>query len=113
MNTEMTKVQKIIDEIYIYAVQMGSTQMSIDYKECDKSYTIHLVSNFNPKKLHMLDTLNKYLCVARHSEMEGYYWELTGNYADDTALTMVGMMTDEVDISYEDDQMEIYIVRHK
>lgn len=114
MNSERAKIQKIMDEMFIYTHQMDAKKVTINYEETDEEYIIDIISDFNPMKVDMLYTLNRYLSVARQEEMEGYYWELTGNYSDDSALSIVGMMTDEVDISYdEDNMMEIRLIRKK
>lgn len=113
MTAETIKAQKIVSEIYLFCKRMGATEINMDYKETDDSYIMHIKSNFDESNIKLLDTLNKYLCVPRQEEMEGYYWELTGNYTDDSALAIVGMMTDEVDISYENNHLEVYLVRMK
>ena len=113
MILEKTKVQKIIDEIFIYLQHMGAENITINYKENPDSFAIDFVSDYAAAKEYMIKTLNKYLCVARQAEMESYYWELAGMYSDDTGLALIGMMTDEVDISYENGTLEIKILRLK
>ena len=45
--------------------------------------------------------------------MEEYYWELSGNYDMDTELTLVGMMTDDAKVYYDNEKVTIFLVRYK
>ncbi len=110
---EQIKVKKILSELFLFCIKIGANHIKTEYKDNPKSHEINLTANFLPERLHLLEELNECLSVPRQEEMEGYYWELTGNYSDESGFTIVGMMTDEVDISYEDDKMEINLVRFK
>lgn len=113
MNTEITKVQKIIDEIFIYMHKIGGKNIKIMFEEKPDSYIINIKSNFDEKNLKKITRLSKCLCIERQEEMEAYYWELAGNTSYDTELSLVGMMTDDVSIIYSDDVIEIEMLRLK
>lgn len=113
IKVEREKVQKIIDEMFISLTKLGANDITINFKNTEKSFIFHIVTTCHEKNADKIYKLNKYLCVERHEEMENYYWELAGNYPDDIELTLIGMMTDDVKISFDDDVLDITLVRNK
>lgn len=107
------RISKIVDELVTYFFSMGSTNMNIKVKEEPSQFIIYLKSDYSKDANEKIDKLVRYLECAKQEEMEEYYWELTGVCDVDTELTLVGMMTDEVEIDIDEDTIEIKLYRNK
>lgn len=95
---------KIISEIMNYLLKIGCTEIHVDYYTYDDY--IHfifkcIVENLDGKLINDIKTL---INMPRRHDIEEYYWELTGDDDLDTELSLVGMMIDTADISYEDNK---------
>jgi uncharacterized tellurite resistance protein B-like protein len=107
------RIAKIVDELITYFFSMGATDIDINLKDEKKCYKISLKCNYSSKDQRKFDKLIKYLKCAKQEEMEEYFWELAGDCDVDTELTLVGMMTDEAKIDYNDDEIEVTLIRYK
>lgn len=110
---ENLKIQKIAGEIFLFCQRLKSNHINIDFKNFDDRYELEARCDYDPTTLGQLEILKRYLSVDRQEEIEGYYWELTGNYTDDTALSIVGMMTDDAEIAYDEHEVKIKLIRLK
>lgn len=102
---------KIITEIMNYLLKIGCENIHLDYYVEQHNLNIDFsctVENLDEKSLLNMKNL---LSIPRRSDIEEYYWELTGNDDLDTELSLVGMMTDNVDISYNDNNLKINLKR--
>lgn len=113
MQSEKLKVQRIISEVFIFLCKIGARNVDIQYHDYVEHFEVIISSDFDDSKKGMVKVLRKYLCIARQEEMENYYWELAGHYQDDNVLTLVGMMTDDVNISVEDSKLIVKLLRKK
>lgn len=110
---ERRKITKIIDEILVFLFHMGSKNIDINYKDEECYFTVSFKCNYDINKKDLIYTMVKHLNTERQEEMEEYYWELAGKYNKDTELTLVGMMTDDAKVYFDDDKVEILLVRVK
>lgn len=110
---ENLKVQKIAGEIFLFCHRLKANHINIDLKNFEDKYELCAKCDYDSSCIDQLEVLRRYLSVERQEEIEGYYWELTGNYTDDTALSIVGMMTDNAEISYNDEEVTIKLTRLK
>lgn len=113
MQSEKLKVQRMISEVFIFLCKIGAHNIDIAYHDYAEHFEVLIVSDFDDSKKGMVKVLRKYLCIARQEEMENYYWELAGHYQDDNVLTLVGMMTDDVEISLEEQKLKVKLIRKK
>lgn len=113
MQSEKLKVQRMISEVFIFLSKIGAHDINIDYKDYLEKFEVVIKSDFDESKKGMIKILKKYLSIARQEEMENYYWELAGNYQDDNVLTLVGMMTDDVEVSVENGRLIVKLLRMK
>lgn len=114
MNQEHAIIIKIIDEMTSYLFNLGAKNSDINYKEEDDCFMLTFKCEYDPSKIKLIDKMTKYLNIERQEEIEGYYWELAGQYKnDDTELSLVGMMTDDAKIYYDNERVEILLIRIK
>jgi len=107
------RISRIIDELVTYFFTMGATDINVRVKEEEDRFVIFLKTNYTDKNKDKLDKLVRYLECDKQEEMEEYYWELAGDSDVDTELTLVGMMTDEVEIDIGEDEINIVLYRDK
>ncbi len=109
---ESLKTIKLISELAAFVFKAGGKEFDVNFKEKDGTITItiksHLdyLSTSNLEKLRALDT-------PRQSQVEEYYWELAGENDQYQELSLVGMMIDEAEFSYENKVLTISVYRHK
>jgi hypothetical protein len=113
MNQEHAIIIKIIDEMTSYLFHLGAKNSDINCKEEEDCYILTFKCDYDPSKIKLIYRMTKYLHMERQAEMEGYYWELAGQYKNATELTLVGMMTDEAKIYYDNERVEILLIRIK
>lgn len=113
MRQEKKRVMKIITEITSFLLHIGAKKITMDYEESDEAFLITLEGNYQKKYMKDIYQVVKYLNYDREVEMEEYYWELSGNYNMDTELTLVGMMTDDATVYYDDEKVRVCLVRYK
>jgi len=113
MKHKRKRVMKIIDEVTNFLFFIGSKKISIDYEENDEGFLITLEGNYNKDKIQEIYNLVKYLNYEKEEEMEEYYWELSGKYDMGTELTLVGMMTDDAKVYYDNEKVTIFLIRYK
>lgn len=112
MKHEKKRITKIIDELMFYLFSMGANNIDVSYKKEQELYVITFKSDYDSSKRDKLFKLVKYLNYEKQEEIEEYFWELTGNYDLDTELSLVGMMIDEAKVYYDDEKIEIALIRH-
>lgn len=102
---------KIVDEMlcFFYSLKATNIKMNMDIK--DRSTEISFWGIIKePITQKRLDKIKKLLGAPRLHEMEEFYWGLTGNdVTPSTELSLVGMMTDEYVIEYEEGKEEFFI----
>ena len=107
------RITKIVDELINYLFSMGATDTSVNIKDIENHYKISFESNYEKGMDEKIDKLIKYLNCPRQEEMEEYYWELTGDCDVNTELSLVGMMVDEVEVSFVEGKIQIVLHRYK
>lgn len=103
---------KLISELADFVFDAGAGEFVVNYKEEGQETKITIesnIKNLNPSYLETLEGLN----TERQSEVEEYYWELVGESNTSQELTLVGMMIDKAEYSYENDLLKITVYRHK
>ena len=61
----------------------------------------------------ILNDLTSQLNMPRRQDIEEYYWALNGDNDSSSELSLVGMMTDSVDVNYTNDVLKISLTRLK
>lgn len=113
MNFEIKKVSKILSEMVTYALLGEAEKIDVSIENDEDMYRI-LVNASNIKRTReSIDNLREQLNSPRQKAAEEYYWELAGDSDTGTEIALVGMMTDEVIVKYNDNNLSIELHRYK
>lgn len=95
---EEKKATKIIEELTMYFLSVGATEIQTGLKKEENRAVITFDANYHPDYEESLDYLEKYLNEPKNEEMEDIYWELagSGDPGESSQLLLIGLMTDEV-----------------
>lgn len=106
------KISKIVDELTTYMFSIGATDISINIKETEQDFKITLKCDYKEDK-NGFEDLIKALNLPKEEEVEGYYWELTGETYVGKELLLVGMMIDKAEITWSKDVLNLTLYRNK
>ena len=102
---------KMIDEMlaFFYSYSATNIQMELD-KKSDYSEMIFNAKLGEKIEKSKLDKVERLLSAPRQHEMEEYYWGVAGtDTTTSTELMLVGMMTDEHDLIYNEEEDKVYL----
>jgi len=111
MKTRFEKTLRISGDLMLYCHHHGATELNSSIVEGDGLITY--VINAFPVDItqEQLEGLTKRLGAPRQREIEQDYWELMGESEDFSELTLVGMLCDEVSISYDERELTLTLIR--
>lgn len=109
---ETLKSIKLISELAAFVFKAGGKEFDIKFKDKDEKIKITIESDIEGLTESCIATLEG-LDTPRQSEVENYYWELVGENDNYQELTLVGMMIDEAEYSYEDKHLKITVTKFK
>lgn len=113
MKHDIKKVSKIIDELSTFCLMHGTSTMNIKVENNDDHFKISFDLNCIDYEDKKVARLEKLLNIPRQTEMEEFYWELTGESDHDSELSIVGMMIDKVEFIKKDKSLKIILYRNK
>lgn len=95
---EEKKAAKIIEELTMFFLSVGATEIHSGLKREEKRAVLTFDSNYHPDYEENLNSLEKYLNEPKNEELEDIYWELagSGDPGESSQLLLIGLMTDEV-----------------
>lgn len=100
MKHEKMRLVKMLDEILFFSLMHDSTEVDINIKIDKDKYIIHFEDNSKEISEEIIEKMKELTNVEKQPEMEEYYWELTGQQEYSNEFTLVGLMSDKVDIDY-------------
>lgn len=104
---------RIAEELILLSYKYGAKNINLNIKNKEHTTIITLeAEEINIDKSNfktIIDLLN----IPRCSEMEEYYWNLTGESDIDCELSLIGSMTDYVNITLENNILKIKLYRNK
>jgi hypothetical protein len=105
---------KIVSEIMNYLLKIGCKDVHLDYSIKENTISFSFLCIIENLDKGFIDNMESLLSIPRRHDIEEYYWELTGDDDLDSELSLVGMMIDDVRISYKNNKnLEIYLQRLK
>ena len=107
------RVSNIIGELTMFFFSIGATDIKIDLKDSDSAFLITLSCNYINEQEEKISKLIKALQCPKGEAVEEYYWGLAGNSDLDMELTLVGMMVDDFKISYENNLLNLALIKSK
>jgi sensor histidine kinase YesM len=94
MNTEIKRIQGIVDEMIANSLHAKATDISVSIKRMDKNTVICVKDNGSgmdeKTRAKIEDTLNQ----PNRTDLEEYYGNLAGGNLSNSGLNMVGMLVD-------------------
>ena len=98
------KIIKIIDEILSVSFANQANEVDINVKVTGNQTRINFKGNCKSVTKEKLTEIEEMLNLEKQPELEQYYWELIGqnDYADE--LSIVGLMIDEAQVSYDPEE---------
>ena len=109
-NTE--KNLRIMNELVAFFLNLGCTNIHIDLSINDNTSHFLLTGNISNLKDKNFNILKDSLCVPRQHEIEEYYWNLIGENETGSQISLVGMMIDKCNISFEKNILRLEIYRN-
>lgn len=113
MDHEKSRLLKIANEIAYYCYSLGADSMCINIINKETSYEISLKCDIKYLPKDEIEKLQQGLEVPRRHEVEEYLYELAGESEGFRELSLVGMMIDQVEITYDKPQFNIIMYRNK
>ncbi len=110
MNNEQSKAVKMIDEIMIYFINHGMSDLEIALSLKGNKTSV-FVSAYTKKQPEDLDEVSESLLHPRQPEVEEYYWRLLGTNNKTNQLHLLGALVDDAKIMYEENKLTIQLIR--
>lgn len=110
---EEKKTVKILEELTMYLMSVGATDIHTELKINDNGAVLTFDSDYAPDCEKNLLYLEKYLNESKNEEMEDIYWELAGlgDPGEDSQLLLVGMMIDKACIQRKSGRIHITLTK--
>ncbi|NBI05484.1 hypothetical protein [Senegalia massiliensis] len=113
MKHDIKKISKIIDELTTFCLIHGANNINMNVENSKEYFKISFYVDCLDYKDKRVSRLERLLNVPRQTEMEEFYWELTGESDHDSELSIVGMMIDKVEFIHENESLKIILYRYK
>ena len=112
MKAEFEKKMRIASELLSYCHLKGAVEFHVDMIDKNGSCIFKITASPVNITGESLEKLNARLNAPRNAEMEHDYWGLTGESESFSELMLVGMMSDEAEVGYDNHVLTITIKRH-
>lgn len=111
MNNEQSKAVKMLNEVMIYFISHGMSDLEI-VLSLQKSKTSVSVSAYTKTQPDDLDEVSESLLNPRQPEVEDYYWRLLGSNNKNNQLHLLGALVDDAQIMYDENKLTIQLNRN-
>ena len=110
---EEKKAAKIVEELTVFFLGAGATQMNSSMKRMQGKMHITFTSNYAPECKYRLEAMEDFLRSPKNDGIEDIYWELagTGDPGETSQLLLIGMMVDEAEVIKESDEVTIRLCK--
>ncbi len=112
MQHEIKKITRIVDEMLTMFMLNATDEMEVKIKKDLQKTSIYFTQHQCTFDEAYIEQLRKNLNIQRQCEVEGYYWQLTGENDIDEELFLVGAMIDKANIEKKDGNLNIELVRY-
>ena len=111
MNESLDKSICIVSELMLYCHKLGCTTSHIDVNiQPDTAYYM-IRAPIAYVEQEELERVQYCLNQPRDRMMEESYWQLGGQSIDDGQLMLIGMMVDDVEVTFENGELYICVSR--
>lgn len=102
----------IINELMHYFHRLGCTNIHINLNTEETYSTFCIWGKIKEIKTEDLSKLNKMLNIPRQRELEEYFWSIDSDCQFEEDLSVIGMMTDKVDVTYNENILKLQVHRN-
>jgi len=110
---ELQKVSKIVHEILNFYFLNSSKKTHITVENKEDRFEIIAKSDDVKCTQEQINEITKLLKTNRQREVEGHYWQLVGEDECNKEFNLVGIMTDESSVEFENGSLTIKLTRYK
>lgn len=111
MKDERDKLVKVLDELMNFCFDIGMDDLKIDFKINKSKGTVNIKGPCSNPPYEKLEKLEDALNDTRQPEFEEYYWPLMGGEHGYPEIELLGTFIDEGYVRYENNHLEIFILR--
>lgn len=111
MKYKFEKNLKIINELMICFHKFGANDIHVSMFTEEDSNNFILWGETPKLNEEKLETLVNALNIQRQHEIEEYYWNLLGEYETDNQLSIIGMMIDKAEVTFNNNILTIKLYR--
>lgn len=112
MSLELEKSMRIINDLVSCCYHQGAEEFRIYLKHNeDASTKMQVACPIEGVTSEALEEMRRVLHLPRQREVEQQYWELSGETEFSGELSLVGAMSDQADVTYEDNVLCITVKR--
>ena len=110
---EEKKAAKILEELTMYFLAVGATEIHTAIRRQEEQMILDFDSDYHPDYEEDLKSLEKYLKEPKNDGMEDIYWELagSGDPGESSQLLLIGMMTDQAEIRRENKRVYLTLTK--
>jgi hypothetical protein len=112
MKFKFEKNLRILNELITYLYKLGAHDIHVTMHTEENSSQFLIWGKVREIDDIELSNLINILNTKRQHEVEEYYWSLGGEYELDGELSLVGMMIDKADITFNDNILTLKIYRN-
>ena len=113
MKFELERCLQIIHGLTINFHALGATDYHIDFTPHTKADTVIVIrSHIKDLEPEVIESIQSELTQTRHPEMEEMFWSISSDTASSRELTTIAIMLDKVEVTYDDEFLQIKAYRH-
>lgn len=113
MQHQIKKITRIVDEILTLFMRNKTDEIDVKIKKDEQKTSIYFTMYNCTLDYAYIEQLEDNLNIQRQAEVEGYYWQLTGENDIDEELFLVGAMIDQVFIEMKDGHLYLELIRNE
>jgi hypothetical protein len=113
MQHEEKKITMIVNELLTLFLLNGASDVEVKVKKSKESTEINFVDKECNFSEDFVDKLRYNLNTQRQYEVEGYYWQLVGEYDNGEEIHLVGAMIDQAEVELIDKDLYIHMTRKR
>ena len=109
MVNEERKIGKVIEELTVFFLNAGATDISTEVKKDGRFAHLIFRSDFAPEYEQDVRKFDEYMDEPRNEGIEDMYWELagSGNAAESSQLLLIAMMSGKRELNIEGNRVEV------
>ncbi|HPI97263.1 MAG TPA: hypothetical protein PLV56_00855 [Synergistales bacterium] len=103
------RIARMAEELISDFLRYGCTDMDLKILEREDLYIISISAYCKGVKGREVEKIRKLLNQPRNPQMEEYFWSLSGDSDLDTEFSLLGIMSDEVELKYDEKSSRLSI----